>query len=341
MTSKAFFDRLGQGADAALTLLGGDRAGERALLKNGQFFYRQEGGFFASLSGVDSGEAAGARTLTLGGEPVFYEPLRPQRRLAVMGAGHVGLCVISLGRMLDFEIVCFEDRPDFAEKARQAGAHTVLTGPFEACLASFESDEETFFVSLTRDHAGDEACLRAVLQKPHAYVGMMGSAKRSRVMREKLIASGMDPAAVEEICAPVGLPIGAETPEEIAVSILAQIIEKKNRQSQGFGYPEALLSAIRRSRGPLVMATITERTGSAPRMAGTRMLVDAGGKLSGTIGGGILEELVRQRALSMLSEGRIRAESVRFDLSGGDGDGQMLCGGVVTVFLEGLCDEAD
>ncbi len=125
--------------------------------------------------------------------------------------------------------------------------------------------------------------------KSHAYIGMIGSRLRVKKVKEAVIENGCDPEIVDQIYTPIGLDIGAETPEEIAVAILAEIIEVKNRKGRRLGYPKEIVHAIL-DRDTIkerkVLATIIDRKGSAPRGIGTKMLVLPDGVCVGTIGGG-------------------------------------------------------
>ena len=117
---------------------------------------------------------------------------------------------------------------EYAQDLRDAGADTVLCLPFAQALEQVPGGAETYFVVVTRAHAFDVACLEQILQKPAAYVGMMGSRGRATLVRRQLLEAGADAARVEAVQAPIGLAIGAKTAEEIALSILAQIVEVKN-----------------------------------------------------------------------------------------------------------------
>ena len=259
-------------------------------------------------------------------------------KLVVCGGGHIGIPVAKIGRMLGFRVTVLEDRPEFAENARAAGADEVILAPFDEGLARIPGDEDTFFVVVTRSHDLDNICLNAVCRKPHAYIGALGSRRRSALARERLVSEyGCDPETVASVHMPIGLPIGSETPEEIAVSVMAEIVQERNRTDRSGRWPRELLEALRDPdvKGSLALATVAERRGSAPRGVGTRMLIRPDGIAVGTVGGGELEAEVVQKALQMLSSGAPAETEVKAALNA---DG-MACGGAVTVHIEIIPEE--
>jgi xanthine dehydrogenase accessory factor len=158
---------------------------------------------------------------------VFVDPLPGAHRLIIIGAGHVGQALADLGAMLGFHIVVIDDRAAFANRERFPGAAEIIVRPFEAALDSLKLDSTCYVVCVTRGHAFDESALRAALRQKPRYLGMIGSRRRVRATLQRIEADGVDRAALEQVHAPIGLDIGAETPEEIAVSIMAEIIRER------------------------------------------------------------------------------------------------------------------
>lgn len=113
-----------------------------------------------------------------------------------------------------------EDRPYFADRVRELGADQVLCDAFSQSLERISGSADTYFLVLTRGHRYDRECLEKILHKPYAYVGMMASRGRSALLKKQMAEEGFDEKALDEIHTPVGLSIHAETPEEIAVSIV-------------------------------------------------------------------------------------------------------------------------
>jgi xanthine dehydrogenase accessory factor len=158
---------------------------------------------------------------------LFVDPLPGAQRLIIIGAGHVGQALAELGATVGFHVVVIDDRASFANRERFPTAAEIITRPFEAAIDSLKLDRNCYVVAVTRGHAFDEIALRAALKQKPGYVGMIGSRRRVRATLERIEADGVDRAVLEQVHAPVGLDIGAETPEEIAVSIMAEIIRER------------------------------------------------------------------------------------------------------------------
>ena len=327
----------------------GRHAGEKALLEeiDGGIAVRYcEGSFLKEFA--CSGQVRLQTGLTAyAGETVFVERLPGKRRLVVCGAGHVSMPVIRIADMLDFDITVIEDRIAFAEKAVLSGAGHMLCDTFENALDKVEGDEDTAFVVVTRAHQHDVECLRRILKKRYAYVGMMGSRHRSGLIREQLTAEGFSREQLETVHMPIGLKIHSETPEEIAVSILGEIIMVMNSERKGSGYPQEMLEEILRiteeqadgkKTENAVLSVIIQKNGEAPRKPGTKMLVKEDGSIVGTIGGGLAEAKIIEAGLKLLNETGKEREllTVRMHKQEPEDEAGMYCGGEIGVYLEKL-----
>lgn len=157
---------------------------------------------------------------------LYVEVRRALRDLVVVGAGHVAQPIAHLGALLGYRVTVLDDRPDFATRERFPDAYSLLKADFSDPFASVEIHERTHLLLVTRGHKYDYECLRrAVRHDPQpAYVGMIGSRRRVRATYAQLLEEGIDPSWLERIHAPVGLDIGAETPEEIAVAVAAELV---------------------------------------------------------------------------------------------------------------------
>ena len=190
---------------------------------------------------------------------------------------------------------------------------------------------------MTRGHCYDRACLEQILHKPYAYVGMMASRGRSALLKNQMEEEGFDRAALDGIHTPVGLSIHAETPEEIAVSIVAELIQTKNQTKKTAGYDPLLmeyLTGAKEPDQPKILATIIARRGSAPRSIGTKMLVLGDGRIIGTIGG-CMESEVQHQCLRLLREENEKSRIVCADMTVSQAEDEgMVCGGTIDVFLE-------
>ncbi|MEZ4655491.1 MAG: XdhC/CoxI family protein [Candidatus Eisenbacteria bacterium] len=159
----------------------------------------------------------------------FFEVVSPRRTLIVCGAGHIAEPLVSMAAWLDLSVVVIDDRPDFACRERFPGASTILAQPFPEALSSLEITERTLAVLVTRGHRHDEACLRLLLDTRAQYIGMLGSRRRVRAIVGQLQSEGHAPDRLARVWAPIGLDLGADTPAEIAISILAEIVALLHR----------------------------------------------------------------------------------------------------------------
>ena len=156
---------------------------------------------------------------------VFVEVQRRPPTLIIVGAGHVALPLAQLGKMIDFEIVVLDDRPLYANKKRFPMADQVLAQPFAETLRRWPINEDTYLVLVTRGHSHDVESLLEVIDSPARYIGMIGSKRRIKAVFELLEKEkGINPAQFDRVYAPIGLDIGAESPTEIAIGIIAEII---------------------------------------------------------------------------------------------------------------------
>ena len=155
---------------------------------------------------------------------ILVEVVEPAATLLVVGGGHVGLAVGQLGAMLGMEVAIIDDREDYANEERFPYEANVICGDFGEELDRFPISANTYIVLVSRGHKVDELALRTVVERGAGYVGMIGSKRRTRTVLQHLAEEGLDRAALDSVFTPIGLDIGAETPEEIAVSVLGEII---------------------------------------------------------------------------------------------------------------------
>jgi xanthine dehydrogenase accessory factor len=178
---------------------------------------------------IDGDGALKQVTRIAGGEAprVFVDPIVGAQRLIIAGGGHIAQPLCKLGAMLGFHITVIDDRASFANRERFPEADEIIVRPFGEAVASLTLDTHCYLVSVTRGHAFDEETVRAALATPCGFVGMIGSRRRVKAMLERLEESGVPRERLNEVHAPLGLDIGAETPEEIAVAILAEIVRER------------------------------------------------------------------------------------------------------------------
>ncbi len=338
-----------QNGCAALTAVEGGYLGRKALFLGQQDTWRliwpPKPDPWTDLCRIWLGEISGVKQTgiyTTGAGQVFCELFSGEKKLVVCGGGHVSIPVIQIARMTGFAVTVLEDRPEFADRAKKAGASAVICAPYAQGLAQVAGDADTFFVIVTRGHLYDQICLEAILNKEYAYIGMMGSRKRTGIVKQNLAGSGYAKAVIDGIHTPIGLVIGARTPQEIAVSVLAEVIAVKNKLPDG-GFEREILDAVLNGTESIgVLSTIIRREGSAPRDVGTKMLVRPDGSCIGTVGGGSAEAQIKEQALRLLRSGRAQIEIMHADLSGKEAAKEgMVCGGTLDVMLEVVSKKRD
>jgi xanthine dehydrogenase accessory factor len=160
-----------------------------------------------------------------GGEiEVFVEPIKPLPTLLVIGGGHVGRALVHLGKWLGFRVVLNDDRPEYCNAEWAPDADECLVMSIRDLAARFKFHSETYVVMPTRGVPFDVEGLPTLLEVPHAYLGVIGSRRRWATAVKELEAQGVPPEKLAGVHAPMGLELNAETPEEIALSVMAEII---------------------------------------------------------------------------------------------------------------------
>ncbi len=173
------------------------------------------------LKAVDPEE----RALICGGfMEVYVEPILPDPILFLFGAGHVSRALAEVAGFIGFKVAIIDDRATYANRERFPNAEAFYTDGWEETLKSISVGETSFILIATRSHQFDLICLRFALQSKAKYIGMIGSRKKTRTLFELLEKEGMDSSNFNRVFVPVGIDIGSETPEEIAISIAAEMI---------------------------------------------------------------------------------------------------------------------
>lgn len=160
---------------------------------------------------------------------LMLEPIVPMPRLLILGCGHVGQALAQMAEWLGWPITVVDDRPDFAHPGRFPSGAQVLCGDFTQVIHSVNPLASDYVVIVTRGHQYDRICLETLAGRPLAYLGMIGSRRRVRGLMEELARNGVDEQWLHSVHSPIGLEIGAETPEEIAVSIVAEMIQVRRK----------------------------------------------------------------------------------------------------------------
>jgi xanthine dehydrogenase accessory factor len=161
----------------------------------------------------------------------FLEPVLPLPRLIIAGAGHVAKALSHQGRVLGFEVTVIDDREEFANRDNLPDADSIIVRNIGEAMADVIKDSDTYIAIVTRGHTHDADALRACIGSEAAYIGMMGShSKVAAVHREFISRKYATEEQWKKICTPIGLEIGSQTVEEIAVSIAAQLVQYRQRQ---------------------------------------------------------------------------------------------------------------
>lgn len=318
-----------------LTIITGDNVGFKILLSDGEIIFNNNKIDWRSIIQLIP-EDEKSQVITIGNDRIYIEFMRQDYNLVVCGAGHISISIVNMCKLLDLPVTVIDDRISFANNAEAAGADNVICDSFDSALDKITGDKGTFFIIVTRGHRYDQACLQRIIEKESAYIGMIGSKLRVAKVLDYLEGEGISREKLNKVYTPIGLKIGAETPAEIAVAIMAQLIEVKNNGVINGSYSEELISCIvdkRYINVPKALITIVSRKGSTPRGVGTKMIVLKDGTMIGTIGGGCIEASIRQTALICMDNNKSRL--VKIDMTGEDAeDDGMVCGGVVEIFVD-------
>jgi xanthine dehydrogenase accessory factor len=155
---------------------------------------------------------------------VYLEPIIPSPGLYIFGGGHISFSLVRIGKMLGFRLVVIDDRKEYANTERFPEADKTIADDYSNAFGQIPVDRFTYLVIMTRDHAYDQTVLEWAITTDAKYIGMIGSRKKIKTIYDNLIAKGVKEDVLKRVHAPIGLSINAETPGEIAISIMAEII---------------------------------------------------------------------------------------------------------------------
>ena len=263
--------------------------------------------------------------------------------------------LVRMASFLAFDIWVIEDRPLFADNAKRAGADHVICGDYKKTLSELVPQPDDYYVCMTRGHRFDMECLTEIFRKPYAYVGMMGSKKRAVIVKKDLEESGFSQEIISGLHSPIGLAIGGQTPEEIALSVISEIVKCKNERTSCTQVDNDVLDALieaakqrvlesetqeadtQESNEKYMLCTIIKKNGSAPRGVGTQMLVSSDNRIVGTIGGGCAEAEVISRCRRLFREQEFKCSTIDVSMNTDDAEKEgMVCGGSISVLLESV-----
>lgn len=212
--SKAFIKMSGEKVGS---LLDGEELYQR-ILKEGEALLKEKKPKVLALRSENKDASWNQMEILL--EPIFSEPT-----LYLFGAGHISQQLAPLAKKVQFRVVVIDDREMFANRERFPGADEVIVSEFERCFDQLNMDESSYIVIVTRGHLYDGFVLEQAIKTNARYIGMIGSKKKIHILYQSLMEKGIPKEALERVHAPIGIDIHSETPEEIGVSIVAELIK--------------------------------------------------------------------------------------------------------------------
>lgn len=266
----------------------------------------------------------------------FQAPIR----LIILGGGYVGQSLCKFASALEFEVTVADDRPAFANSAAFPQAKNIICDSFSKAIEKMSITEHDFVVIVTRGHKNDAECLRLILKNEMPkYLGLIGSKRRVQGLFDVLEDEGFNREWMNEIYTPIGLSIGAITPDEIGISILAELIQCRSNHSQSLGKGmleqtngDPTFLQFMESNEEMALAVVVERRGSTPVKTGAIMAVNKLGQSFGTVGGGCGEHEVLTAALRVLRTGKDECITVDMTNDFAEEEG-MVCGGTMQVII--------
>ena len=269
----------------------------------------------------------------------------PQERLILLGGGTIAQPLCRYAADLGFAVCVADDRPSFANAARFPEAKQIVCDLFPAAIAQFGIRESDYVAVITRGHRYDADCLRTILRGTMPrYLGMIGSKRRTVGLLNLLEQEGFARSDLDVIHTPIGLPIGALTVKEIAISIVAELIAERRRDTDRRSKSSILtaedvdlplLESAARGDVPKTLMLVYETTGSTPVKSGSYMVVDINTATAGTIGGGCSESAVMRQAYYLIGTGKTKCVTVDMSNDAAAQEG-MVCGGQMKVLLADL-----
>ena len=163
---------------------------------------------------------------------ILVEPIISRPKIYIFGAGHIGFAISKIAKMTGFKIAVIDDRPAYANIEKFPDADEFFVDDPAMVVPKLGISKNSYIIIACRGHLEDQQVLEQVIKKPAAYIGMLGSRKKTKTVFSNLKESGITQKMLEEIHAPIGLPIATETPEEIAVSIMAEIIDQRRQKTK-------------------------------------------------------------------------------------------------------------
>ena len=275
-------------------------------------------------------------------EDTYVRNFRSRERLILLGGGHIAQPLCRYGADLGFLVTVVDDRLTFANRALFPDAAEVICDSFSNAIRKLRISENDYVAVITRGHRYDADCLRELLPGTFPrYLGMIGSKRRVIALLQLLEDEGFARRDLDRIHAPIGVAINALTVKEIAVSIIAELIQCRRadvdrRSSETLLVSEdidlPLLEFLTRDEAPKALLIVYDTGGSTPVKSGAMMAVDKNNRAVGTIGGGCIENAVLKDARRLIGTGEVRCVTIDMSNDVAEEEG-MVCGGSMKVLI--------
>lgn len=276
------------------------------------------------------------------GQQTYVRNFKQKERLILFGGGNVGQAIGGYAASVGFSVVVVDDRPAFANQVRFPEADEIYCDGFSHAIENLNIGSEDYVAVVTRGHRYDLECLRKVLGgKMPRYLGMMASKRRVLGVLDILRQEGIEEEKLEQIHMPIGLAIGAVTPQEIGISIVAELIECRRKDTprrsgsttmtcEDIDY--GLIEFLEKDKSPKAILLVYETIGSTPVKSGAMMAVNQNLQIAGTIGGGCTENAVIHDAFRLIGTGKKKTVELDMcnDVAAEEG---MACGGRMKVWI--------
>jgi len=285
------------------------KTGCEAIYKDGQFLFGD---------GVDKLEEAD-----------LTESIVPEPHLVLFGSGHIAKALYDLAVLQDMKVTVLDCRGELANFRRFPKAHVICDSYKNLLSREYSDFIAPYFCIFTHGHTYDEDCLLYSLNHRHTYIGMIGSKAKVAHCLESIREKGITDSMLTKLHSPVGLSINAVTPQEIAISIMAQIISVFRENKKSITVDASVIAKAADEKG--IMVRIVEKEGSAPRSVGSAIFVTEKDFL-GTVGGGAVENHAIDRARRMLEDNETLLVE-HHELKGNEPLG-MTCGGSNTLLYK-------
>ena len=261
--------------------------------------------------------------------PDLIENIKPEPHLVIFGAGHVSKAIAEMAQIVEMKVTVIDEREEVLNRDRFNHGEELILEPYSSFLKKESPFFRPYYIIVTHGHAYDRACLEWCLKSNYAYLGMIGSKGKVATTFSLLKENGFTDEDLKNVHAPIGLSIGAVTPEEIAVSIISEIISVFRTTKNTITLDPSYLNKAMKDQG--ISGRIVEKRGSAPRAVGSEIFISSLGEVYGTVGGGRVEKETIEEARRMLSKGE-DSKLIHYNLSS-KGDLNMICGGDVSILF--------